>query len=404
MAKSQVLKDNPEYSIYDDGRVYNNYKNKFIHVSPVKSHAGEQRSIAWLSDSNYTNGGHSVSVSRLVAKYFVKNDDPEHKKVVKHINGNTLDNHASNLYWTSNREMKNPILVYDNNTGKFIKEFPSSKALASWLQETKGTGKYTYSSVSYVLNGRRKSYYGYTFKYKFTDQRARKPDKHSRRSTKKSNHCVLMYNATTGKFVKRFPNAYRTANWLIEHKNANAYTYNSVLHCLHKQDCVCYGYVFRYYNQESQEPIPDDIEPKSPVYKYDTNGKFVRVYINIDNASADNDFIAKESIHVALSGKLLKNTNFRTHYCKGYFWFKKQPTKECLAKEITRLNHKYKPIRVYKAETRKFIKEFSQIKEVALWLQQTKGAGKNVLFSVYRCLSNQGQTLYGYTYEYGNQN
>lgn len=212
MAKSQVLEDNPKYSIYDDGRVYNNYKNKFIHVSPVKSHAGEQRSIAWLSDSNYTNGGHPVSVSRLVAKYFVKNDDPEHKKVVKHINGNTLDNHASNLYWTSNREMKNPILVYDNNTGKFIKEFPSSKAVASWLQETEGTGKYTYSSVSYVLNGRRKSYYGYTFKYKFTDQRARKPDKHSRRSTKKSNHCVLMYDATTGKFFKQFFNAYQAAN------------------------------------------------------------------------------------------------------------------------------------------------------------------------------------------------
>lgn len=404
MAKSCVLKDNPKYSIYDDGRIYNNYKNKFIHVSPAKNRAGKLYSRAWLSDNHCSSGGHYVSVCRLVAKYFVENGDPIHKNAVKHINGNTLDNHASNLYWSTNSGRSNPVLVYDSGTGKFIKEFPSTKALASWLQETKGTGKYTYSSISYVLTGRRKSYYGYTFKHKCPDQRVRKPDKHSRRSTKKSKYYVLMYDATTGKFVKQFSNAYQTASWLIEHKNANAYTYNAVLKCLHNQDCVCYGYVFRYYNQESQKPIPDAIEPKSPIYKYDTNGKLVKAYINIDSASADNDFIAKESIHVALSGRLLENTDFRTHYCKGYFWFREQPTEEYLAKEITRLNHKYKPVRVYKAKTREFIKEFSQIKEVALWLQQTKGAGKNVLNNVYRSLNNHGQTLYGYTYEYGNQN
>lgn len=404
MADFHVLEDNPKYLIYDDGRVYNNHKHIFVSTSPVKEHTGKLRSMVWLSDSNYTNGGHLVSVSRLVAKYFVKNDDPEHKKVVKHINGNTLDNHASNLYWTSDYEMKNPILVYDSNTGKFIKEFPSSKAVASWLQETKGTGKYTYSSVSYVLNGRRKSYYGYTFKYKFTDNRARKPDKHSRRSTNKSNHCVLMYDATTGKFVKQFSNAYQAANWLIEHKNANVYTYHSVTSCLHGYQTTCYGYVFRHYNQESQEPIPDAIEPQSPVYKYDTDGKFVKAYINIDSASADNDFIAKDSMYAALLGKLLENTKFRTHYCKGYFWFREQPTEECLAKETARLTHKHKPVRVYKAKTREFVNEFSQVKEVALWLQQTKGAGSHVLSAVYKCLNNRGTTLHGYTYEYGNQN
>ena len=46
-------------------------------------------------------------ISRLVATYFVPNPDPKHKTQVNHEDENTLNNHYTNLSWTTPKENSN---------------------------------------------------------------------------------------------------------------------------------------------------------------------------------------------------------------------------------------------------------------------------------------------------------
>lgn len=79
------------------------------------AHGDKLMKIAVASTGYATcNIGHTrVKVHRLVAKAFVDNPDPENFDIVDHIDGNKLNNNATNLRWVDAKE--NVQAAYRNN-------------------------------------------------------------------------------------------------------------------------------------------------------------------------------------------------------------------------------------------------------------------------------------------------
>jgi hypothetical protein len=64
-----------------------------------------KRRYRYLKEEIYPYTKHfTVPLHRLVAKAFIKNDDPNNKTVVDHINGNRMDYRIENLRWCTTAE------------------------------------------------------------------------------------------------------------------------------------------------------------------------------------------------------------------------------------------------------------------------------------------------------------
>lgn len=117
------------------------------------------------------NVPYNLKIHRIVAQTFIPN--PDNKKTVNHIDCNKLNNAVSNLEWSTHSE--NIQHAYDNNLnysdsqykavlqyskqGEFIQEYKS-------ISEAKKTLKIKGNHISDVCNGRMKSAYGSTWKFK----------------------------------------------------------------------------------------------------------------------------------------------------------------------------------------------------------------------------------------------
>lgn len=95
---SPILPD--RYLIGTDGTVWSKRRNKFIAQRLDKD--GYPRVNLYEGTRVQT-----VRIHRLLALAFIKNDDPEIKKEVNHIDGNKANNELSNLEWvTSSKNQK----------------------------------------------------------------------------------------------------------------------------------------------------------------------------------------------------------------------------------------------------------------------------------------------------------
>jgi hypothetical protein len=85
---------NNRFSIGNQGTVINNLKNKI-----VKPHINRSY---YRVTTTVNKKIVSKPIHRLVAKYFVLNENPENFNFVHHIDNNPLNNHYTNLQWCTN--------------------------------------------------------------------------------------------------------------------------------------------------------------------------------------------------------------------------------------------------------------------------------------------------------------
>ena len=131
-------------------------------LSPAKMKNG------YLRVEMSKNGSHKLNlVHRLVAKTFIPN--PNNYREINHINCDKSDNNVNNLEWCSSSQNKihafnnklytceKPILQIKNN--KIINEYKSTK-------ECERKTGFSCQNIGKVALGKRKSAYGYQWKYK----------------------------------------------------------------------------------------------------------------------------------------------------------------------------------------------------------------------------------------------
>ena len=127
------IQDYSNYLIYEDGKVFSKKKNKFINSSPNSKGYVQ---VKLIKDGKQK----TFKIHRLVAIYYIHNDDPENKREVDHINRITTDNSLENLRWVNRSENMNNTGTYKNNTSGH-KYIVYHKGMDRWGYQKRTNGK-----------------------------------------------------------------------------------------------------------------------------------------------------------------------------------------------------------------------------------------------------------------------
>lgn len=110
------------------------------------------------------NKGKTLTVHRIIAKTFLKNE--ENKKCVNHKNGVKTDNRSNNLEWCTHSENQHHSLKLGLRKTLKIRQEDLSGNLINRFNSLKEASKITgisKSSISRVVNKRRNETYGFKF-------------------------------------------------------------------------------------------------------------------------------------------------------------------------------------------------------------------------------------------------
>lgn len=169
----KTIDEFPIYEVSCSARVRNIKTKKILSVQ--KSSAYPRVSLVTKEKPK----GITNYIHRLVAKAFIPN--LENKPTVDHIDGNKYNNHVSNLRWATYKEQnknirfvktkshKIPIQRLDPKTKEVIEQYESVIKACEWILSeklSKTTNTHTITShLRSVATGKRKTAYGYTWKY-----------------------------------------------------------------------------------------------------------------------------------------------------------------------------------------------------------------------------------------------
>jgi len=133
----RVIPGFDDFCVTRDGRIFNALTGKLIRAHVY----GDRKFVSYPTDVTTK----LLSVHRAVALAWVENDDPVRKTVVNHLDGNPLNNHFSNLEWTTSsgnnyhavnaglREDNKPCKIRDFYTHE-VREFPSIRQACGFMK------------------------------------------------------------------------------------------------------------------------------------------------------------------------------------------------------------------------------------------------------------------------------
>lgn len=158
-------------------------------------------------------------VHRLVAEAFLPN--PQNKRCVDHINGNTFDNSVNNLRWVTHKEnMNNPITRQRmlDESYKYVSQSgidnPFSRKVAMFTLNGEKVGDFDSvgqiekqfgirsASISRVCYGKRAQTHGYVFKFIGEAER-----KIARCSIERKNKRAVLQLDLNGNIIAEYPSA-----------------------------------------------------------------------------------------------------------------------------------------------------------------------------------------------------
>lgn len=145
--RSVIIEEAPGYILYEDGRLFSIRSQRFL--SQIKNTNGYY--LYYLTVEK--NARKRFYVHRLLAKYFIKNDDPINKTQVNHKDENRLNNSLDNLEWISmvdnlqygtaqKRSIKTrqkKVDLLDKMNGVPIRTFDSVKEAAAFVKRSPST-------------------------------------------------------------------------------------------------------------------------------------------------------------------------------------------------------------------------------------------------------------------------
>ena len=146
MLECKPLKEDSDYLIYNDGRLFSKKTNRFL--KGKVDNVGYQCYALNFKGSNIRNSK-MLYAHRLVAEYFI--DNPNNLPVVNHKDENRLNNNVENLEWVDFKENTRQYLENNNIERKKPKYFKKDLPGEEWL-DIKDYPNYEVSNLGRIRN------------------------------------------------------------------------------------------------------------------------------------------------------------------------------------------------------------------------------------------------------------